>query len=104
MEETVSYVFAVASNSGYINGRVVELLRQREDALDGKLSALTHPTLILWGRQDKLTPVSLGDRFQAEISNSQLIVFDKCAHNPYAEQLDRFNTEVLYFLREITTA
>lgn len=98
-EETVNYVFAVASNSGYINGRVVELLKQREEPLDGKLSVLTHPTLILWGRQDKLTPVSLGDRFQAEIPNSQLVIFEECAHNPYAEQVDQFNTEVLRFLK-----
>lgn len=100
MEETVSYVFTVASNSGYINGRVVELLRQREEPLDGKLSTLTHPTLILWGRQDRLTPVTLGDRFQAELPNSQLIIFEECAHNPYAEQFERFNTEVLRFLGE----
>ncbi|MGL6341162.1 MAG: alpha/beta fold hydrolase [Waterburya sp.] len=69
-EETVNYVFAVASNSGYVNGRVVALLKQGENTLDGKLSALNHPTLILWGREDQLTPVSLGDRFQAELPNS----------------------------------
>lgn len=99
-EETVNYVFTVASNSGYVNERVVELFKQGEDTLDGKLSALNHPTLILWGRQDKLTPVSLGDRFQAELPNSQLIVFEECAHNPHAEQLERFNTKVLRFLSE----
>ncbi|MGL6344918.1 MAG: alpha/beta fold hydrolase, partial [Waterburya sp.] len=99
-EETVNYVFTVASNSGYVNERIVELFKQGEDTLDGKLSALNHPTLILWGRQDKLTPVSLGDRFQAELPNSQLIVFDECAHNPYVEQFEKFNTEVLCFLGE----
>lgn len=99
-EETVNYVFTVASNSGYVNERIVDLFQQGEDTLDGKLSALNHPTLILWGRQDKLTPVSLGDRFQAELPNSQLIVFDECAHNPYVEQFERFNTEVLCFLGE----
>jgi 2-hydroxy-6-oxonona-2,4-dienedioate hydrolase len=104
MEETVNYVFTVANNSSHINQRIVELLKKREDALDGKLATLTHPTLILWGKQDKLTPVNLGDRFQAELPNSRLIVFDECAHNPYVEQLDRFNTQVLRFLSEIETA
>jgi pimeloyl-ACP methyl ester carboxylesterase len=97
-EETVNYVFTVASNSSHVNERIVELFKQGEDTLDGKLSALNHPTLILWGRQDKLTPVNLGDRFQAELPNSQLIIFDECAHNPYAEQYKNFNTEVLRFL------
>jgi pimeloyl-ACP methyl ester carboxylesterase len=103
-EETVNYVFAVANNSSHVNERIVELLKQGEDTLDGKLSALNHPTLVLWGRQDKLTPVTLGDRFQAELPNSQLIVIDECAHNPYAEQFERFNIEVLRFLSDITTA
>ncbi|MGL5942102.1 MAG: alpha/beta fold hydrolase [Waterburya sp.] len=97
-EETVNYVFTVASNSSHVNERIVELLKQGENTLDGKLSALNHPTLILWGREDKLTPVNLGDRFQAELPNSQLIVFDECAHNPYVEQFEKFNTEVLHFL------
>lgn len=97
-EETVNYVFTVASNSSHVNERIVELFKQGEDTLDDKLSALNHPTLILWGRQDKLTPVTLGDRFQAELLNSQLIVFDECAHNPYVEQFEGFNTEVLHFL------
>jgi 2-hydroxy-6-oxonona-2,4-dienedioate hydrolase len=97
-EETVNYVFAVASNSSHVNERIVELLKQGEDTLDGKLSALNHPTLILWGQQDRLTPVTLGDRFQSELPNSRLIVFDECSHNPYAEQLEKFNTEVLLFL------
>lgn len=97
-EETVNYVFTVASNSSHVNERIVELLKQGEDTLDDKLSALNHPTLILWGRQDKLTPVTLGDRFQAELLNSQLIVFDECAHNPYVEKFEQFNTKVLYFL------
>lgn len=97
-EETVNYVFAVASNSSHVNEKIVELFKQGKDTLDGKLSALNHPTLILWGRQDNLTPVNLGDRFQVELPNSQLIVFDECAHNPYVEQFERFNTEVLRFL------
>ncbi|MFM2312748.1 MAG: 4,5:9,10-diseco-3-hydroxy-5,9, 17-trioxoandrosta(10),2-diene-4-oate hydrolase [Cyanobacteriota bacterium] len=99
-EETVDYVFTVASNSGYVNERIVELFKQGEDTLDGKLSTLNHPTLILWGRQDQLTPVSLGERFQAELPNSQLIVFEECAHNPYAEQFEKFNKKVLRFLGE----
>ncbi|MGL4879433.1 MAG: alpha/beta fold hydrolase [Waterburya sp.] len=98
-EETVDYVFTVASNSSHVNERIVELLKQGENTLDGKLSALNHPTLILWGREDKLTPANLGARFQAELPNSQLIVFDECAHNPYAEQFEQFNLEVLRFLR-----
>jgi pimeloyl-ACP methyl ester carboxylesterase len=47
-------------------------------------SAIKAPTLIQWGKQDKLIDVSIADVF-TKIPNSKLIVYDNCGHSPQME-------------------
>ena len=46
-----------------------------------KLKSLNHPTLVLAGRQDEITPLELSEIINANIKNSQLIVFEDTKHN-----------------------
>ena len=48
------------------------------------------PTLLIWGRQDGIVPVSAGAAYQQAIPGSRLEIFDQCGHNPQLEQTDRF--------------
>lgn len=43
------------------------------------------PTLILWGRQDEIVPLEMGERLNAAIPLSQSHVLDDCGHNPHEE-------------------
>jgi pimeloyl-ACP methyl ester carboxylesterase len=56
------------------------------------------PTLILWGRDDAIVPVSVGEAYQAAIPGAQLVVFDHCGHHPEVEQTDAFVRQVSAFL------
>lgn len=38
------------------------------------------PTLVIWGKQDKLIPVEHGQRFKRDIPNCSLVVLDSCGH------------------------
>ena len=38
------------------------------------------PTLIIWGKQDKIVPVEHAARFKRDIKNSELLIFDPCGH------------------------
>ena len=49
------------------------------------IRGLSLPTLILWGGQDQLIPVSLAQRFAADIPGSQVVIFDKLGHVPQDE-------------------
>src|SRR5438128_3871541 len=71
-----------------------------EDVLDGQLGAIEKPTLILWGRDDKLIPVSFAARFNKEINASQLRIIDGCGHMPHVECAEKFNHALLQFLGE----
>jgi pimeloyl-ACP methyl ester carboxylesterase len=58
------------------------------------------PTLIVWGRQDAIVPVSAGEAYHQAIPGSQLAVLDHCGHRPEIEQADEFVRVVQEFLQD----
>ena len=40
------------------------------------------PTLLIWGQQDRIVPVSAGEEYQRRIPGSRLEVIDNCGHHP----------------------
>ena len=68
------------------------------ERLDGKLANIRVPTLVLWGKQDSLLPISSGERYAAGIAGARLVSFDKCGHIPAVEQSEAFVSTVTAFL------
>lgn len=97
-DAAIDKAFAASMRGAYTQQRFIESFIQREDVLDNKLGGIKQPTLILWGREDGITPVALGERFEREIPGSKLLIFDKCGHFPNIEQADQFNMAVMDFL------
>ncbi len=50
-----------------------------------RIAKITQPTLILWGRQDRLTPPSNAQLFAKDIKGSKLVMFGKLGHVPQEE-------------------
>lgn len=46
------------------------------------------PTLIVWGRQDAIVPLSAAEVYHASIPGSRLAVLDNCGHHPEIEKSD----------------
>ncbi|HEX8140464.1 MAG TPA: alpha/beta fold hydrolase [Pyrinomonadaceae bacterium] len=89
----------ISAGDGYTIQSLIESLARREDLLDNRLGAIRQPTLLIWGRDDGLTPLSqFGERFKKEIAGSQLIVFDRCGHVPQVERAADFNAALIKFL------
>ena len=88
----------VLSNDGYTINNLIESIRRKEDYLNDRLGEIKKPTLIIWGKQDGLIPVSDAALFNKGIAGSQLIIFENCGHAPQVEKAADFNREVLKFL------
>ncbi|MGH2709955.1 MAG: alpha/beta fold hydrolase [Actinomycetota bacterium] len=56
------------------------------------------PTLIVWGREDRLVPVGLGHRLANTIRDSELVVLPDTGHVPQFEQPDETRKLMLDFL------
>lgn len=63
-----------------------------------RLNRIVAPTLIFWGKQDKILPVDHAYLAEAKISNVKLCVFDRCGHWAQAEHPQRFNQLTQDFL------
>ena len=88
----------VTAGDGYTIQRIIDSIVRGEDVLDNRLAEVKQPTLIIWGREDLLTPLAMGERFKKEIPHSELVIFDKCGHVPQLEQAAQFNAALLKFL------
>lgn len=63
------------------------------------LPKLAVPTLILWGRQDKLLPVSAAEIFKQAISGSQAIIYDDGGHIVQEDVAERSAADTRAFLQ-----
>lgn len=66
-----------------------------------KISKLNMPTLLVWGKQDTITPPFVGEKFSSLISNSKLEFIDQCGHAPMMERPKRFNIILSSFLQKV---
>jgi 2-hydroxy-6-oxonona-2,4-dienedioate hydrolase len=57
------------------------------------------PTLLVWGMNDPLSPVTNADKLNAAIKSSRKVLIDKAGHYPFLEHADKFNQIVLEFLK-----
>lgn len=53
--------------------------------LDDRLHEITAPTLIIWGRHDRVIDVSCTELMKAEIPNNRCVVFEDAGHMPMLE-------------------
>ncbi len=67
-----------------------------------KLMQIESPTLIIWGKDDKVTPPFVGDEFHQRITGSKFFVLDKCGHAPMMEHPTVFNQHLEKFLVDLT--
>lgn len=67
--------------------------------VEASLARIVAPTQITVGRHDQLTSTRLADRLKSGIRNSELLVFDGCAHAALYENVAEFNLRTLAFLR-----
>jgi pimeloyl-ACP methyl ester carboxylesterase len=64
------------------------------------LACVRQPTLLIWGDQDRETPLWMGKTMAEEIKDAALITFEGCGHFAYLEELSRFVRIVQAFITE----
>ena len=92
-------ILRLVRRNGWVVQRSMESMLTGADLVDGKLGALQMPVLIVWGKQDQLTPVSLAYLFHAQLPQSVLEIYDGCGHLAARECSDRVGPNTLAFLK-----
>lgn len=74
-------VFRYVKRHGWVVRRNMDSLLTGADLLDPlSLARLKMPMLIVWGKEDHLIPVSVGQQIHRDVPQSELEIFDGCGH------------------------
>jgi len=92
------YIDRLRAGDSYTIERLIDSAVRSEDSLNDQLKLIKAPTLVLWGKEDTLVPVSLVDVFVREIPGAKKVVFEKCGHAPHFECAPAFHQAILEFL------
>lgn len=98
-DEFVLHVYTshLSNNDGYTIQRTLAGFAQPQFE-DEKLKSIHAPTLVVWGREDKLIAVDRGEKFRDGIPGAKLVVFEQCGHVPQMEKPAEFSQALLEFL------
>ncbi len=81
--------------------RVLQFARAaKRDSLEPRLPQVRVPTLLVWGKEDRITPMEVAERFHALIPHSELVYVTNCGHAPMLEHPRIFGDVVAQWLRE----
>jgi pimeloyl-ACP methyl ester carboxylesterase len=97
----------IQSLSAFVRSRPSQpadaFIRQTDAVLshdvESQLSNIKAPAQITFGKFDMLTSTRFAPALTDNISNSELAIFEGCAHAPIYEKVDEFNQKTLEFLR-----
>jgi len=70
-----------------------------ESGIATRIGEITHPTLVLWGEEDRVFPIAVGEELHQTIKGSRFIRIPKAGHIPQWERPDLVNQELLTFIR-----
>lgn len=83
---------------------VIRVLRFAKAAkrhnIEDRLATIDVPTLLVWGRDDRITPPEVAERFHALLPDSRLAFVASCGHAPMLEQAEAFSATVAEWLAE----
>jgi pimeloyl-ACP methyl ester carboxylesterase len=65
-----------------------------------RLPGISSPTLLIWGRKDRIVPVSGAYEYERLIPNARRVIFEETGHLPMLERPARFNELLQEFITD----
>lgn len=99
-DELVNEMYEIVNDRPRVT-RLIKMARStKAEIITDHLSSIVAPTLLVWGRDDVITPPEVAEEFARRLPNAYLSFIDRCGHAPMIEHPDLFNSLMLDFLFE----
>jgi len=102
-DELVDDVYAMLSDRDYRRFLLRVAMATRARYMLEELVHVKVPTVLLWGRDDSITPPVVAEQFFGSIQNARLAFIDRCGHAPPIEQPEAFARLLHAFLKDTTS-
>jgi pimeloyl-ACP methyl ester carboxylesterase len=97
-ERFVDDVNAALDRPGTVAAALAAVRGQRFSEVEQKYKTIDKPTLLLWGREDAVTPVRFGERLSRDLPNAKMVTYARCGHFPMIEARAASNRDLVAFL------
>lgn len=97
-KDLVDEVFEIVNN----REKAIRVIATAKSAirhnLEDRLHKIKCPTLLVWGKEDHITPPFVAEKFHELINTSKLVFLNQCGHAPMMEKPREFNEHLAAFL------
>jgi pimeloyl-ACP methyl ester carboxylesterase len=69
-----------------------------DKGLKKRIHRIAAPTLLVWGKQDRLVPPVYAEAFASRIANARVELVDRAGHIPQLEQFAQVSEAIQAFL------
>ncbi|MBI5510902.1 MAG: alpha/beta hydrolase [Deltaproteobacteria bacterium] len=97
-EQAVEDAVALQERPGTLAAALATVRALNLEAMEPRHFDLRQPALLLWGREDQVTPLKYGERMSLRLPHARLLVVPRCGHLPMLEAHQVVADEVLRFL------
>lgn len=77
---------------------ISSVLGIKNSKIDESLQKIMVPTLLVWGKEDRVIPIEYAKQFVSSIRDCKFLEFEDCGHLPHVEKPDIFSESILEFL------
>jgi pimeloyl-ACP methyl ester carboxylesterase len=102
-EADLDRAFAELSQRGSARAMIKLSRSARRNHLGKKIGNITLPTLLIWGKQDIVTPPEAAEQFLKLIPDSRIVWLEPCGHAPMMECPEPFADALLGFIDELSS-
>lgn len=96
-ESLVEEVERALSRPGTRAAALQAVRGQRFEEMEGRYGEIRKPVLLLWGREDAVSPVSVGERLQQLLPDARLVIYPRAGHFPMIEAAAASNRDLVRF-------
>jgi pimeloyl-ACP methyl ester carboxylesterase len=97
-ERFVDEVNAALERPGTTAAALAAVRGQRFYEIENRYRTIDKPTLLLWGREDQVTPLRFGERLARDLPNAKMVTYARCGHFPMIEARAASNRDLVAFL------
>ena len=100
-EEEVDRMWDFSRYPGSMNAMFREFAKPWEDFKPTEIEGISTNTLLIWGEEDTICPISMGEWYNSQLPNSKLIRLQNIGHNPQFECPDKCLDEIISWMNSL---
>jgi pimeloyl-ACP methyl ester carboxylesterase len=97
-EKLVEDIDQALDRPGTVAAALAAVRGQRYTDIEARYRMVRKPVLLLWGREDLVTPLRYGERLSRDLPNARLVTYPRCGHFPMIEAMNASNRDLVTFL------